>query len=142
MNDVNHMNEFRECVRFQSNGEIECQKIAFALFVSTLFFELNCIFIFSNGKYHCQNAIRCRINETIVCETLTQLHSATLTFMTDNEVLSYFEFNQNLCEGCHRYNKNVEFVICHFTEPTTLYLKSSLRKKKRLMIFFKICSDS
>ena len=135
MDDVNHMDELRECVRLQSNGETECQKVAFALLVSTLFFELNCIPTFNNGKYHCQGAIRCRINGATVCETLTQLHPATLTFMTDNEVLGYFEPNQDLCGGCHRYNKNVEFVIRHPTEPTTLYLKSSLREKRKISGF-------
>ena len=135
MNDVNHMNELRECVYLQSNDETECQKVAFALLVSTLFFEFNCILIFSNEKYHCQDAIKCRINETIICEILTQLHPATLIFMTENEILSYFEFNQDFCGDCHRYNKNVKFVICHSTESTTLYLKSSLREKRKISEF-------
>ena len=135
MDDVNHMDELRECVHLQSNGENECQKVAFALLVSTLFFELNCIPTYSNGKYHCQGAIRCRINGATVCEALARLHPATLTFMTENEVLGYFEPSQGLCRSCHQYKKNVEFVIRHPTEPTTLYLESSLRGKRKISGF-------
>ena len=106
------------------------------IFVSTLFFELDCISTFSNEKYYCQNAIRCRIDETIVCEILTRLHSATLTFMTKNEILNYFEFHQNLCRSYHRYKKNVQFLIRHFTKYTTLYMKNSFRKKRKINEFF------
>ncbi len=96
MNDVNHMKELRECVHLQFNDDIECQKIAFALLVSTLFFELNSIFIFSNEKYHCQDTIRCRLEDIVIYEALTRIHSMTLTFMTNNEILNYFDLDQDL----------------------------------------------
>ena len=64
IDDVNHMDELRESVHLQPNSETECQKAAFALLVSTLFFELNCIPTFRNGKCHCQGAIRCHLQGT------------------------------------------------------------------------------
>jgi hypothetical protein len=123
MNDVNHMKELRECVHLQLNDDIECQKIAFALLVSTLFFELNSIFIFSNEKYHCQDIIRCRLQDIVICEALTSIHSMTLTFMTNSEILSYFDLDQDLCKSCHQFKKHVKFVIRHSNESTTLYWK-------------------
>lgn len=130
------------CVHHQLNDEIKCQKIAFALFVSMFFFELICIFTFSNEKYHCQNTIQFRIKKTIVCETLTRLHFATLTFMTKNEILNYFEFDQNFCKNCHQYKKTMEFVVRYFTEITTLYIKNGFRRKKKSVNFLKIYCDS
>lgn len=62
--------------------------------------------------------------------------------MTENEVLSYFEFDQDFCRSCDRYKKNVEFVIRHSTEHTTLYLKSDFRRKKKSVDFFKLYCDS
>ena len=123
------------CVQLQSNGETDCQKVAFASLVSTLFFELNHIPTFSNGKYHCQGTIRCRIKGTLICEALTRLHPTTLTFMTESEVLGYFEPDQDVCTTCHQYTKNVEFVVRHPTEPTTLYLESGLRGKRKISGF-------
>lgn len=135
MDDVNHMEELRECVHLQPNGDTECQKVAFALLVSTLFFELNSIPILSNGKYHCQGTIRCRLQGTVICEALTRIHPMTLTFMTDSEVLSYFDPDQDLCRSCHQFKKHVEFVIRHPNESTTLYMQSVLRGKRKISGF-------
>jgi hypothetical protein len=135
MNDVNHMKELRECVHLQLNDDIECEKVAFALLVSTLFFELNCILIFINEKYHCQGTIRCRLKEIVICEALTRLHSTSLTFMTNSEILSYFEPDQDLCRSCQQFRKHVKFAIRHSTEPTTLYLQSTLREKRKISGF-------
>ena len=141
MNNVNYMNKFRECVHFRSNNELECQKIAFVLLVSTLFFEFNASSIFINGKYYCQNSVKCRIRKIVLCEVLTRLYFAILIFMTKNKVLDYFEFDRDFCKNCHRYEKIVEFMIRHFTEFTILYLKNDFRGKKKSVNFFKLCND-
>jgi ribosomal protein L44E len=135
INDVNHMKELRECVHLQLNDDIECQKIAFALLVSILFFELNFISIFNNEKYHCQDIIRCRLENIVICEALTRIHSMILTFMTNSEILSYFDLDQDLCRNCHQFKKHVKFVIRHSNEFITLFMHSVLREKRKISVF-------
>lgn len=140
MDDINRMNELRECVYLQPNSEYDPQRTTFALLVSTFFFELNGIPVYQTGRYYCSGIIRCRLKGSVICQALNRIHQATLTFMTDNEILGYFEASQDLCDICSRYKKM--WILLYVIRRSLLRFsyKASYKERERSVGFHIIYS--
>lgn len=135
MDDVSRMDELRGLVQGQTDVQRTCQKVAFALLVSAFFFELSSTPLFYGGRYYCKGTIRCRLHGKTICRAMEKVEDSRLVFMTEHEILGYFQSFQDLCVGCERYVKTVEFIVRHPSDPISIYMQSSTRRKRRLSAF-------
>jgi len=113
MDDVERMQELRQCASASARQEGRCRQTGFALVVASFFFELDIAPVFQGGQYYCKGTIRCRLEGQVVSHTLKRLCKTGLTFMTDKDVLGYFQFDEDLCDECFRFRKNVQFFVRH-----------------------------
>ncbi|KAL6722253.1 hypothetical protein ACLMJK_001360 [Lecanora helva] len=135
MDDVSRMEELRELVQSQDSSESRYEQTAFALLVSTFFFELNSMPLFYGGLYYCRGNIRCRLPGKTLCEALQRMNESRLVFMTDDEIVGHFLAYKDLCVKCKRYDKDVDFTVRHPGDAISIYLQSPTRGKRRLSAF-------
>ncbi len=132
IDDVNCMDELRMCARSQSQNDGFGQTTAFALLISSFFFELTSAPLYQNGKLYCKGTIRCRLQGHIISQALRRVHPTDLVFMTDHEVVGYYQGDKDLCSVCRRYGKKVEFAIHHVNESMSIFLQSVTRGRRRI----------
>ncbi|KAL8802034.1 MAG: hypothetical protein Q9200_006728, partial [Gallowayella weberi] len=135
MDDIQRIDQLRACVQSQPDSGRSQLKTAFALLISTFFFELSSAPTFQAGRYFCEGTIRCRLTGRTICQTLQRIHQSNLTFMTSDQVLGQLEPEDDLCSGCSRYLKKVHFVIRHPTEQTTVFVQSTTLGRRNLSSF-------
>ena len=123
MDEVERMDELRVAVHASLEDRQQFHKIAFALLVSSFFFELTSLPLFHGGKFYCRGAIRCRLDGFKACTVLERLSRSKCVFLNDNELLGYLEPN-DCCEECRRYQRRVEFIVRDLTEPVSLLIQN------------------
>ena len=135
IDDIDCIDELRVCAHSQSQNEGFGLKIAFALLISSFFFELTSAPLYQNGKVYCKGSIHCRLRGQIIVEALNHVHPSDLVFMIDHEIVGYYRGDEDLCHSCRRYQKNVEFVIYHLDETMSIYLQSVNEGRRRISGF-------
>lgn len=135
MDDIQRIDELRACVHLQPDSGKSQLNTAFALLISTFFFELSSAPTFQAGRYFCEGTIRCRLSGRTICQTLRRIHQLNLTFMTSDQVLGQLEPENDLCTGCSRYLKKVHFIIRHPTEQITMFVQSTTMGRRNLSSF-------
>ena len=135
IDDVSSMDELRVCAHLQSQNNGFGQTTAFALLISSFFFELKSAPLYQNGKVYCKGTIRCRLAGRIINQTLKRVHPTNLVFMTDHEIVGYYKGGEDLCQLCYRYRKDVEFVIHHLDESMSIFSQSVTQGRRRISGF-------
>ncbi len=132
IDDIDCMNDLRTSVHLRSRMFQDNRSIASTLLTFTFFFELITIFLFDSCMFHCQEIIRCRLQDNVIIQALARIHSSNLSFVTDFETLSLLNFKENVCHLCHRYCKQVNFYIRHSSNFIVVYLQSNSHKRRKL----------
>ena len=132
MDEIERMDELRKAVHARPEEGKQCRQIAFALLVSSFFFELTSLPLFHSGKFYCREVIRCRLDGFRACTVVERLSRSKCVFLNDNELLGHFEPNNDCCEECRRYQKRVEFIVRDLTEPISLFMQNIEYGKRAL----------
>ncbi len=132
IDDINCMNDLRASVHLRPRMFQDIKSIASALLASTFFFELITIPLFGSCMFHCQEIIRCRLQDNVIIQALARIHSSNLSFVTDLGTLDLLNFKENVCHLCHRYYKQVNFYIRHSSDSIVIYLQSDSHKRRKL----------
>ncbi len=136
IDNIDHMNELRKSVHIQSRSIEDCEKTLHALIVFAFYFELSNVSEFIREDwYHCRYTIRCRLQRKVVVDLLTWCHKFSLIFVTDVEVLEYYENDLNLCISYHQYQKNIDFFVRHSTEMMIIYVQSVTQERRKINVF-------
>lgn len=131
IDDVGRMDEIRRQVESEPDQDQHYLNIAFALIVASFFFELVRVPTFRSGKYFCQGVIRSRLRGSSIAYLLRSIQRSTWAFMTDMEILGYYEPEYDFCHKCHRYHKAVKFWIRHPMDPFTIYMQGVAVSRRR-----------
>ena len=134
IDDTDQMSDLRKQVHLRSGKDQELNEIAFALMISSFFFELTKAPTFTKGSYRCEGTIRCRIYSVPIEQLLKGIHS-TWMFVTDTENLGYYEPEHESCTACHRYEKRVEFSVRRPTDSVTIYIQSAANVRRKISGF-------
>jgi len=135
IDDVDRMQELQDCVKEQPNLSQNCTEIVHAMLLSSLFFELSQMPIFTNGVYRCPGFIRSRLDGRIMLEALSRLQQSHWAVVTDKKILEYLESRQDVCERCRCYKMYVEVVVRHSTNSTIVYLQSVTKERRKISGF-------
>ena len=135
IDNTDRMDELRESVHVPQMYR-DCERTLYTLLISAFYFELRSIPEYvREGRYRCRGTIRCRLPGSALVKLLTQCHTSNLGFVTDIENLAYYGGDLDLCGSCHRYQKNVEFLVRHPTETVTIYVHSFRRGRRKISAF-------
>ena len=134
IDNTDRMAELREGVHVPGMYE-DCKKTLYALLVSAFYFELAKAERIREGQYHCRGTIRCRLPGVPLVHLLRTYNVSNLVFRTDTEILGYYGGESDLCSLCHRYQKKVDFLVRHPTEPVTMYTESVAQGRRKLSAF-------
>ena len=132
MDEVGRMDELRVAVHASLEDSEQFPRIAFALLVSSFFFELTSVPLFHSGKFYCRGAIRCRLDGFRACSVMERLSRSKCVFLNGNELLGYLEPGSDCCEECRRYQKRVEFIVRDLREPVSLFTQNIQYGKRAL----------
>lgn len=134
LDDVERVEELRRSVHLQPDGPKDRTGIAFALLVTSFFFELDTIPIFEEGRYFCQGVIRCRNNPRSVTRSLNKLFGTHLEFTTSTVSLGLLSVD-DVCGTCQLYQRRVRFYVRHLEETVNIYLKANNLERRKLSGF-------
>jgi len=135
IDNTDRMDELRESVHVPQMHR-DCKKTLFALLLAAFYFELaSAPERVREGQYHCRGTIRCRLPGYAVVKLLIRCSVFNLVFITDIETLGQYGGNLDLCALCHRYQKKVEFMVRHPTEPVTIYAESVTQGRRKISAF-------
>ena len=90
---------------------------------------------FIYGRYFYHGTIRCRLKGITIRQVLGRLQSSGLAFMTENETLGYYVAARDFCTTCHRYRKQVRFIVRHFKEAINVQMHSTHQGTKSISGF-------
>lgn len=126
IDDVQCMQELRRAARLPASHEEKCRRTAFALLAASLFFELDEMPMFLNGRCHCKGAIYSRLEGRLLCRALERLCEHRVSFTTPKELLGYMDPEHELCEECHRYQKSIRVLVRHLEDPFLILVQCSV----------------
>lgn len=132
IDDINCINDLRASVHLRSRMFQDNRSIVSTLLTFTFFFKLITIFLFDSRMFHCQEIIRCRLQDNVIIQALARIHSSNLSFVTDLEKLDLLNFKDDVCHLCHWYCKQVNFYIRHSSDFIVVYLQSNHHKRRKL----------
>ena len=135
MDDVDRMDELRDAVHKSLGNGQKVRRIAFALLISSFFFELTSFPFFHGGRFYCSGVIRCRLSGRQIYGALKNISQSTYVFMMNNEVVGHLDFENDFCGHCHRYRKQVEFIVGQLANPITLYTQNIDHGKRPMSAF-------
>ena len=135
IDDIASMDELREIVRAQPRSIQQCRDTIFALLVSSFYFELSSAPMYTQGRYHCQGVIRCRLEGSATVQVLSRIHEGSLVFVTVSENLGQYCGEEDLCWSCGQYRKQIDLSVRHPTETITLYLESISQGRRKISAF-------
>lgn len=135
IDDISQMGELRRQVHLQQGKDKEVHDVAFALMVSSFYFELIQPPNFTRGNYRCEGYVRSRLHSASMEQVLRKGQISKWTFVTDKETLGYYEPEADSSTVCHRYEKRVEFSIRLPTDPITIYIESTPTVRREISGF-------
>lgn len=135
IDDISSMERLRTSVHTQSQLGQDCSEVAAALLVASFYFELIDVPRFSSGRYICQGSIRSRLPGGICITASERVLGLDWSFVTDTEILAYYNGVPDLCPGCRRYCKKVRFTVRHPFESFTLSVQCPDQRKRKISGF-------
>lgn len=135
IDDINQMDQPRDCVHTQLHNERFRRVTAFALLIAIFYFKLTCLPLYQNGKLHYTGTVRCWLKGSVMCQSINRVHPGSLIFKADQDVIGQYRGEDDLCGSCHRYRKKVESSVRHLDDPLTISMDSTLRGKRRISGF-------
>lgn len=115
------MGMLARAVTAQPTGEAERHQALMALLVSCLFFELDTMPVYIDGRYHCEGSIRCR--SSLALQAMLRQHAHGLEFFNGDTSLASFVDLKDLCSGCSQYRKVVRFSTVSMGDDIKLCIK-------------------
>ena len=133
VDNVDRLPEMRDIVH-QSNIVRECEQVAYALAISSFYFELATV-RFVRGRYHCLGAIRSRLSGPAMTALLERTQPSDLVFVTAARTLGPIHWAHDVCADCHRFHKRVEFSVQDQAEQVSITAQSSKGVGKAISAF-------
>ena len=134
LDDVRHIEDLRKSVHLQPNGRGDRAKIAFALLVTSFYFELDGKPMFEGGQYLCAGFIRCRNDPHAVLQALANIHSTGLEFVTETQGLGTLA-SDDICPTCRTFCKRVLFHVRQLEDIVTMSLRVSDLERRKISGF-------
>jgi hypothetical protein len=101
--------------------QCDISSIAYALWASSFFFEVECLPEFEHGFYTCRGTIFCRRPSELARHIASQYPAAS--FMTDDGQALGLVSGHDDCTICHQYTKAITLEVCQLSQTSAIYLK-------------------
>ncbi len=134
INNTDCMNELQKSFHVSQMYRL-CAKTLYTLLIFAFYFELTSAKCLWEDQYHCRDMIWCRLSEISIVKLLIRCDAFNLEFITDVEILRYYEDNLDLCQLCHQYQKKIDFLIHHSTKLVTIYAQSIRQERRKISAF-------
>ena len=136
MDNTSRIDELRQLVHLNPQMIQECEETIYALLIASFYFELSCIpSSLPENRIRCLGTIRCRLPGDVMVELLERIHPSRLSFVTHGRALGYYFGKRDLCPSCRRYRKSVEFTVRDLGQPTSIYITSARRPRRKISAF-------
>ena len=125
IDDVDSMDDLSALVKTQPSGAQERLEVFSALLVSSLFFELDDIPVYTDGLYWCRGSIRCRSGCHVLLTALKTMYGDCPEYYKNHESLGRSLSVADICGNCRRYRCDVAFSVLTLERPFTLSLRGA-----------------
>ena len=133
INDNDQKEELRKSVHIQPRDDLET---LFALLASRFFYKLDAIpSRNSSGLYNCVGKICCKLPLETFTDAMRKIELENCFFTIGHQILGLLDVEKDTCTLCHRYRKNVQFLIRDITEPINIQLQDGKSRCRRLSAF-------
>ena len=131
LDNVNQINELKQCVCLQSSDEHDCKETADVMLIMIFYFKLAKTSINEASQYRCERTVRCCNNVNVIINSLWKIYDSHLIFSTDNEMLIIMK-EADICKKCHDYSARIKFHVWYFEDSVSIYLNFSSNKKCKI----------
>ena len=136
--DLDAVDRLKEMKHIAHQPQISEQvgRSLFALLATSFYLELDSVPTrLKSGLLQCRATIKFRLPGPQLMELLVRSEQTELEFVTQSQRLGFLHPQNDVCQHCHRFRKDVVLIVPHMQERVTVELQSPAQGRRHISAF-------